>query len=501
MLKFWMIIAAGWVTGTYAATKTLDVEWNLIKASDSRQIGGSRSVEIDLNDQSITLSHPMMMRTMFLVQSGEVIQTALNKFWKSCRQKALAKSAELLCLEKFGIADSLAEDVDSLLARYPGYDFQEDREISEFISLAKKLSKNMANYHGEDQNIALRTALMARGMNVTTGGIQNFGHFKANIMNGKVPKADDFILDGVLKDFDLSIGEVSCSIYLCVDPNWGYDPQTGRLYVQFTMSSSVSEAMFKRKPVNLSLVIDVSGSMDASDGTGKSRLEWAKEAVRMTLAQLDERDIFSLVIFNGTSQVIISPQQYLDSIQALRLIDQLRAGGTTNFAAGLYDGVGLVEDYSESNYENRVIIISDAGLNTGETSTEEISRVVDRASQKMSFLTVIGMGHDFKSDLVEAISDTKGGNYIFVNSGAEMLDYFKSFKYLVSPIAYDLNIKVAFHEVEARLSDLIGVPFEEDQSLSDTLININTLFFSPQKGGAVVASYDLGIQNAFKDGN
>jgi putative ABC transport system ATP-binding protein len=45
------------------------------------------------------------------------------------------------------------------------------------------------------------------------------------------------------------------------------------------------------------VVLDISGSMSATDGTDKSRLEWAKDSLRKILEQLNDQDYLSLVLF------------------------------------------------------------------------------------------------------------------------------------------------------------------------------------------------------------
>ena len=52
-----------------------------------------------------------------------------------------------------------------------------------------------------------------------------------------------------------------------------------------------------RKPARVLLVLDVSGSMGASAGGGKSRLELAQEAAVNGLSQLSDSDVVGLWTF------------------------------------------------------------------------------------------------------------------------------------------------------------------------------------------------------------
>ena len=58
----------------------------------------------------------------------------------------------------------------------------------------------------------------------------------------------------------------------------------------------------ERPPVNLTLVLDRSGSMSGQ------KIEKAKEAAITALRRLGPQDIFSLVIYDHTVQTIVAPQ-------------------------------------------------------------------------------------------------------------------------------------------------------------------------------------------------
>jgi hypothetical protein len=112
--------------------------------------------------------------------------------------------------------------------------------------------------------------------------------------------------------------------------------------------------------------------------------------------------------------------------------------------------------------------------------------VSDYADENIG-LTAIGIGQNFHHDFVHKVTMSKGGNAIFVNSGAEMVKFFKNFDYLVTPIAYHLKLTA---DIEgAKLVKAYGVPMRKDEPLQE-LINIRTLFFS-EEGGAIVLEYDL----------
>jgi hypothetical protein len=62
------------------------------------------------------------------------------------------------------------------------------------------------------------------------------------------------------------------------------------------VSTDKTAGDFRRKSLNLSVVLDISGSMSALDNTEKNRLDWAKESIVKILSQLREDDYISIVV-------------------------------------------------------------------------------------------------------------------------------------------------------------------------------------------------------------
>ena len=65
----------------------------------------------------------------------------------------------------------------------------------------------------------------------------------------------------------------------------------------------------ERPPVNLTLVLDRSGSMSGE------KIAKAREAAITALRRLGPRDLFSLVVYDHTVQTLISPQSAANSFR------------------------------------------------------------------------------------------------------------------------------------------------------------------------------------------
>ncbi|MGC9309133.1 MAG: vWA domain-containing protein [Candidatus Nanoarchaeia archaeon] len=140
-----------------------------------------------------------------------------------------------------------------------------------------------------------------------------------------------------------------------------------------------------KEGVNVVLVIDVSGSMQAADYE-PNRLESAKSSAEILLKSLKEKDHSGIVVFESgaTTAAYLSP--YKDKvIEKLRDI-QIKEGQTA-----IGDGLGLGIDMATSipNKKKVVILLSDGVNNAGVISPEE---AILFAKQNNIQVYTIGMG-------------------------------------------------------------------------------------------------------------
>ncbi len=338
-----------------------------------------------------------------------------------------------------------------------------------------------------------RTSAPRGGLNVTTGGAQSIEAFRMNIEKGRIPQSSQFTIEGFLSEFNLPLHEgQNCSEVVCINPAYLIDPNKQKLFVQLEMGTKVTEISFKRKPTNISIVLDVSGSMSATDQTEITRIEWAKRSIKKTLEKLNEMDLISIVLFNQNSQVLLAPTLASEKDKILKKISAIRAEGSTNLEAGLRDGFNLISKSFKEGFENRVILISDAGLNAGNTSPEALTRLVSNFAGEDIGLTAIGVGLNFNEKFIHGITMSKGGNYLFVNSGKGLQNYFKQFEFLISPVAYNLKAEATVSGIEAKLVKAYGVPSPKNSSIAK-IFDIRTLFLvAPEDGGGtILLEYDL----------
>lgn len=147
-----------------------------------------------------------------------------------------------------------------------------------------------------------------------------------------------------------------------------------------------------KEGVNVVLVIDNSGSMQATDYT-PNRIEAAKAAGEILIDSLHEKDDVGIVLFeNGaTTAAYLSPYKE-------RVIEKLRAVQQRDGRTALGDGLSLAVDMADSipNKKKAIILLSDGVSNSGVVSPEEAA--VFAKTSKIQVYTV-GMGSEEKTVL------------------------------------------------------------------------------------------------------
>src|SRR5262249_12246534 len=147
-----------------------------------------------------------------------------------------------------------------------------------------------------------------------------------------------------------------------------------------TLSVSIEDDSPNAQPVevsvdtgsmtNVMLIIDVSGSMDSPSGiAGLTRLDAVKAAVDDLLDQYADRGDVRVQIVQFSTNASQVGSDWMSVTDAETAIDDLRAGGNTNYSAALTKAVNIFGDtgkLSGSGTQNVSYFLSDGEPTTGE---------------------------------------------------------------------------------------------------------------------------------------
>ena len=174
----------------------------------------------------------------------------------------------------------------------------------------------------------------------------------------------------------------------------------------------------RRSPLNLSVVLDRSGSMSGA------KLEKAKQGAAMVLDQLSKRDCFSLVTYDNKVKVVVDPRRVKDRDFLKAKIWPINSGGSTALYAGVRQGSDLLREYLDEDNINRVILLSDGLANIGPKSPSELADLGKKLRRQGMNITTIGLGDDYNEDLMVALAEASGANYYYVEDTEKLPDIF-----------------------------------------------------------------------------
>lgn len=365
-------------------------------------------------------------------------------------------------------------------------------------------SASAASYTGAGTSISLSSA--PSGVGLATGGAKDANSFRENINNGYLPFETSISHEGVYYGYFFDRGQQeACTQLFC--PTYSQMLSTDILtqspeyYLSVGLSSGLTDADVKRKKLNLVVVLDISGSMgsafnsyyydqfgnrvEVAQPSTKSKMQIADQAVVDLLDHLKPGDRFGMVLFDDTSYLAkpLSLVENTDIPAIKRHILEIEAQGSTNMEAGFQRGTEMLAgavDANSAEYENRIIFLTDAMPNTGNTSESSLFGMVETNAKNKLYTTFIGIGVDFNTTLTDTITKVRGANYYSVHDEQEfrtrMVD---EFDYMVTPLVFDLELQFASQGF--AIEAVYGSP-EADQA-TGVLMRVNTLFPSKTEGG------------------
>lgn len=205
-----------------------------------------------------------------------------------------------------------------------------------------------------------------------------------------------------------------------------------------TFAFAVKGATPPRKPLDLTIVLDRSGSMSA-----EGRMDYLKRGLSKMESQLVRGDRVDLVLFDH--EVCTPLENFVvgrdDPAILTSAIRQLEPRGSTNLDLGLKEGYRIANGRTDAGDRNRrMMLVSDALLNTGDIDPNTVSEVAKAYESSNIRLTAIGVGRDFNDKVLDMLTEKGKGAYVYLGSEAVVDRVFGiGFPSLVQTIAHDVR--------------------------------------------------------------
>lgn len=183
-------------------------------------------------------------------------------------------------------------------------------------------------------------------------------------------------------------------------------PSRERALVQVSASGMFAG---RRLPLNLSLVIDRSGSMEGEP------LDYVKRACAHVVDLLEPSDILSVITFEDRADVVMPARRVVNKQLIKEHLNRITPGNTTNLFDGIMAGASQVASVPSDAYVKRMLVLTDGEPTAG---TKDFSSIVGCVAEQKSrgiSLTALGFGPDYNEELMAGMARRSGGNYYYIS--------------------------------------------------------------------------------------
>jgi Ca-activated chloride channel family protein len=215
------------------------------------------------------------------------------------------------------------------------------------------------------------------------------------------------------------------------------------------------------KGKNLVFLVDVSGSM-----TSKDKLPLLKQSLHLLTKTLKRNDCIAIVAYAGNANVVLQSTEGHLHNDIDRVINGLRAGGSTNGGNGLEMAYKIAQANFIKGGVNRILLATDGDFNVGMSDPSQMKSYIEKKRKTAIDLSVLGFGQGNYNDyLMEELSNAGNGNAAYIDSLQEAQ------KVLINQasatfqnVAYDAKIQLEFNPEVVASYRLLGY---ENRALAD----------------------------------
>ncbi|MFJ9621727.1 von Willebrand factor type A domain-containing protein [Streptomyces sp. NPDC101181] len=227
----------------------------------------------------------------------------------------------------------------------------------------------------------------------------------------------------------------------------------------------------ERPPAALTFVVDISGSM-AEPG----RLDLVRKSLMILTDELRDNDSIALVTFSDEAETRLPMTRLKGNRNRIKdVVGELAPAQSTNAAAGITLGYEESVKGHREGVTNRVVLLSDALANTGETRAESILEKIESARREYGItLFGVGVGSDYGDAFMERLTNKGDGNTTYVGDEEQARKVFvDQLPAHLEIRARDAKAQVAFDRKTVRQFRLIGYENREvaDEDFRDDSVD------------------------------
>lgn len=321
-------------------------------------------------------------------------------------------------------------------------------------------------------------------IDVDTASYSNVRRF---LEEGRNPPPDAVRVEEMINYFDYayarpgSRGEPFAIDTAVTDSPWADGRQIVRIGLQ---GYELPEG--ERMPLNLTFMVDVSGSMQSPD-----KLGLAQQTMNLIIDQLRPEDRVAVTFYASDVGTAVGPTPGTQKLRLRCAVASLNAGGSTAGAQGMVNAYAQAEAAFGRNKVNRILMFTDGDFNVGVTDDQRLEDYVARKRDTGIYLSVYGFGRgNYQDARMQTIAQAGNGTAAYVDDLDEARRLFgPMFNRGAFPIADDVKIQVEFNP--ARVSEYRLIGYETRLLNEEDFNNDQVDAGEVGSGASVTALYEI----------
>ena len=321
-------------------------------------------------------------------------------------------------------------------------------------------------------------------IDVDTASYSNVRRF---IDEGRAPPADSVRVEELINYFDYGYDRPTSATQpfaittAVTDSPWA----PGRQIVHVALQGyELPEA--ERRPLNLTFLVDVSGSMSSPD-----KLALAQKSMNLIIDRLRPQDTAAVTFYAEGAGTRLAPTPGDQKLKLRCAVASLYASGGTAGATGMTNAYDQAQANFARDRVNRILMFTDGDFNVGVTDNLRLEDYVEARRETGIYLSVYGFGRgNYQDARMQTIAQAGNGTAAYVDDLNEARRLFgPAFDRGAFPIADDVKIQVEFNPARVSEYRLIGY---ETRLLNEADFNNDRVDAGEVGSGAsVTALYEI----------
>ncbi len=242
------------------------------------------------------------------------------------------------------------------------------------------------------------------------------------VAHGRLPRPSEIRVNDFLADYlEPSVDPAPNALGMSIEgahAAWSGGAEEALFVTQVSIQARSSQV---RPPLALMFVVDRSGSMAEED-----KMSFVRAGLHRLVDRLDPMDSVGITAFDDRADVVLPVTRVGEAGRLHAAIDQLVPRGGTNLSEGLRVGFAALDPLAEAGVLRRVVLLTDAVANVGDTDLYRIAQYARRGDARGIRLSAIGVGLDYEDAVLVEMARQGYGNHYFLDSPERITRVFES---------------------------------------------------------------------------